>query len=90
MKPFTRILRLWTINRVFIRHGLDELVFRIPFMRPVAFIYHMLPWNWGKQETRPRGERIRRALEDLGRFSSNSGKCSPPAVIYCPMTSPPN
>ncbi|OQX08327.1 MAG: ubiquinone biosynthesis regulatory protein kinase UbiB [Thiothrix lacustris] len=66
MKPFTRILRLWTINRVFIRHGLDELVFRIPFMRPVAFIYHLLPWNWGKQETRPRGERIRRALEDLG------------------------
>ncbi|OQX10371.1 MAG: hypothetical protein BWK73_20430, partial [Thiothrix lacustris] len=66
MKPFTRILRLWTINRVFIRHGLDELVFNIPFMRPLAFVYHISPWNWGKQETRPRGERIRRALEDLG------------------------
>jgi ubiquinone biosynthesis protein len=66
MKPFTRILRLWTINRVFIRHGLDELVFNIPFLRPIAFIYHLSPWNWGKQETRPRGERIRRALEDLG------------------------
>jgi ubiquinone biosynthesis protein len=66
MKPVTRILRLWTINRVFIRHGLDELVLNLPFMRPVAFIYHLLPWNWGKQETRPRGERIRRALEDLG------------------------
>ncbi|MEZ5451999.1 MAG: ubiquinone biosynthesis regulatory protein kinase UbiB [Thiothrix sp.] len=66
MKPFTRLLRLWTINRVFIRHGLDELVFTIPFLRPVAFLYHLAPWNWGKQETRPRGERIRRALEDLG------------------------
>ncbi|HRJ51282.1 MAG TPA: ubiquinone biosynthesis regulatory protein kinase UbiB [Candidatus Thiothrix moscowensis] len=60
------ILRLWTINRVFIRHGLDELVFHIPFLRPLSFIYHLSPWNWGKQETRPRGERIRRALEDLG------------------------
>lgn len=66
MKPFTRLLRLWTINRVFIRHGLDELVFTIPFLRPLAFLYHLSPWNWGKQETRPRGERIRCALEDLG------------------------
>lgn len=66
MKPITRLLRLWTINRVFIRHGLDELVFHIPLLRPIAFIYHWLPWNWGKQETRPRGERLRRALEDLG------------------------
>lgn len=60
------ILRLWTINRVFIRHGLDELVFHIPFLRPFNFIYHLSPWNWGKQETRPRGERIRLALEELG------------------------
>jgi ubiquinone biosynthesis protein len=59
-------LRLWTINRVFIRHGLDELVFHIPFLRPVSFVYHLSPWNWGKQETRPRGERIRLALEELG------------------------
>ena len=66
MKPFTRLFRLWTINRVMIRHGLDELAFNIPFLSPIAFIYHLLPWNWGKEETRPRGERIRRALEDLG------------------------
>ena len=66
MKSITRLLRLWTINRVFIRHGLDELIFNIPFLRPIAFIYHLSPWNWGKQENRPRGERIRRALEDLG------------------------
>lgn len=66
MKPFIRLLRLWTIGRVMIRHGLDELAFNIPFLSPIAFIYHLLPWNWGKQETRPRGERIRRALEDLG------------------------
>lgn len=66
MKSLTRLLRLWTINRVFIRHGLDELVFHIPFLRPLSFIYHLSPWNWGKEETRPRGERIRLALEELG------------------------
>ena len=66
MRFITRILRLWTITRVFIRHGLDELLFTIPFLRPVAFIYHLAPWNWGKRESRPRGERLRRALEELG------------------------
>ena len=66
MKSFTRLLRLWTISRVFIRHGLDELLFSIPLLRSMAFLYHLSPWNWGKTETRPRGERIRRALEDLG------------------------
>ncbi|CAA6820094.1 MAG: Ubiquinone biosynthesis monooxygenase UbiB, partial [uncultured Thiotrichaceae bacterium] len=66
MKLLIRLVRLMTITRVFIRHGLDELLFNIPYLRPVSFIYKMLPWNWGKKETRSRGERIRLALEDLG------------------------
>lgn len=66
MKAITRLLRLWTINRVLIRYGLDELLFHIPYFRPLSFVYHLLPWNWGKQETRPYGERVRTALEDLG------------------------
>jgi len=66
MKFLIRLLRLMTIVRVFIRHGLDELLFDIPYLRPVSFIYKILPWNWGKTETRSSGERIRLALEDLG------------------------
>ncbi|TXH71744.1 MAG: ubiquinone biosynthesis regulatory protein kinase UbiB [Thiothrix sp.] len=68
MKSITRLLRLWTIQRVFIRHGLDELVLSIPLFRPVAFIYHLFPWNWQRQhqELAPRGERIRLSLEELG------------------------
>ncbi len=66
MKLLIRLVRLMTIVRVFIRHGLDELLFNIPYLSPVSFIYKMLPWNWGKKETRSRGERIRLALEDLG------------------------
>lgn len=68
MKSITRLLRLWTIQRVFIRHGLDELVLSIPLFRPIAFIYHLLPWNWKRknQALGPRGERIRLSLEELG------------------------
>ncbi|PID49425.1 MAG: ubiquinone biosynthesis regulatory protein kinase UbiB [Proteobacteria bacterium] len=67
MKSITRLLRLWTIGRVFIRHGLDELVFSIPFMRPMAFLYYLAPWNWRKKvQERSRGERIRLTLEELG------------------------
>ena len=67
MKLFNRALRLWTILRVFIAHGLDELLFTIPFLKPVAFLYHLAPWNWRKKtEIAPRGQRLREALEELG------------------------
>lgn len=68
MKSITRLLRLWTIQRVFIRHGLDELVLSIPLFRPVAFFYYLFPWNWQRknQDFGPRGERIRLSLEELG------------------------
>ncbi|PIE00125.1 MAG: ubiquinone biosynthesis regulatory protein kinase UbiB, partial [Thiothrix nivea] len=66
MKFLTRLLRLITIGRVFVRHGLDELLFNIPYLRPVSFVYRLLPWNWRKKPYRSRGERIRLALEDLG------------------------
>ena len=68
MKSITRLLRLWTIQRVFIRHGLDELVLSIPLFRPVAFLYYLFPWNWKRQnqDFGPRGERIRLSLEELG------------------------
>lgn len=59
-------MRLWTIIRVFIRHGLDELLFNIAFLRPLAFVYRLLPWNWKTQNYGPRGQRLREALEELG------------------------
>ncbi len=71
MTRFSRLLaqlsRLFFINRVLIRHNLDEFVYAIPLFRPLIFIYHLSPWNWNKSKPRaPRGERIRKALEDLG------------------------
>jgi ubiquinone biosynthesis protein len=66
MNLFSQLYRLFVINRVLIRHNLDELIYAIPAFRPLRFIYHISPWNWKKEERAPRGERIRKALEDLG------------------------
>ncbi|MCH9672887.1 MAG: ubiquinone biosynthesis regulatory protein kinase UbiB [Gammaproteobacteria bacterium] len=51
---------------VFVRHGLDDVVLSLPPFQPLRFLLVFLPWNWLRHESRPRGERIRRALEDLG------------------------
>ncbi|MDX9768008.1 MAG: ubiquinone biosynthesis regulatory protein kinase UbiB [Ectothiorhodospiraceae bacterium] len=61
-----QIWRLVTINRVLIRHGLDEVVFAIHLLRPLRFLLYLLPWNWFRRVRAGRGERIRRTLEDLG------------------------
>jgi len=66
VKTLRRALRLFHIARVLVVHGLDEFVFAIPLLRPVAFVHALLPWNWGRRQRGPRGLRIRRALEELG------------------------
>jgi ubiquinone biosynthesis protein len=65
IKPgqFFRMLR---INIVLMRHGLDEIIFATHLFRPVRYLIYLLPWNWFRRKRAPRGERIRRALEDLG------------------------
>ena len=63
-----QLLRLLHINRVLVRHGLDDIVLATHLFRPVGFLRHLLPWNWMRREelNLSRGERIRLALEDLG------------------------
>jgi len=63
-----QLLRLLHINRVLVRHGLDDIVLATHLFRPIGFLRHLLPWNWvhRQQLTLSRGERIRLALEDLG------------------------
>ena len=65
IKP-SEALRLVHINRVLFRHGLDEIVLATHLLRPLRFIHYAMPWNWFRQHDAARGERIRRALEDLG------------------------
>ncbi len=59
-------LRLLHINFVLARHGLDELVLATHLFRPVRYVTYLSPFYWFRRDKGNRGERIRRALEDLG------------------------
>ncbi|OZB36886.1 MAG: ubiquinone biosynthesis regulatory protein kinase UbiB [Halothiobacillus sp. 14-56-357] len=63
----TVIWRLIVIQYVFYRHGLDELVLTLPFLRPVRFVKYLSPWYWlSNNRQRSRGQRLVESLEDLG------------------------
>lgn len=62
----SQAIRLLTIQRVLIRHGLDELVFAMHIFRSVRFIERLLPWNWFSKSRGPQAERVRLVLEELG------------------------
>ncbi|MEI6414662.1 MAG: ubiquinone biosynthesis regulatory protein kinase UbiB [Pseudomonadota bacterium] len=59
-------LRLLHINRILLRHGLDELVLATHLFRPVRFLLYLSPWYWLRDPLPPWPVRIRRTLEDLG------------------------
>ncbi len=61
-----RFLRILAIQRVLIKHGLDEFIFATHLFRPVRFIFYLLPWNWFGRTKGPRAERMRLMLEELG------------------------
>jgi ubiquinone biosynthesis protein len=64
----SQALRLIHINRVLVRHGLDEIIFATHLLRPLRLLQRLSPWSWfaTAERSAPRGVRIRRALEDLG------------------------
>ncbi len=61
------IARLLQIQRVLVRHRLDEIIRATHLYRPVRFIFLLSPAAWFRRERAgPRGERLRLALEELG------------------------
>jgi len=59
--------RLIEIQRVLVRHGLDEFVRATHLYRPLRFLFLMSPWTWAvRRSDAPRAERLRLALEELG------------------------
>ena len=61
------VLRLLDIQRVLLRHGLDEVVSQAHLFRPVRFLFYLSPTMWFRRRSSgPRGQRIREALEELG------------------------
>lgn len=58
------LLRLLGIQRVLVRHGLDELIRQTHFLRPLRFLFYLLPRK--KTHSAALGERLRLALIELG------------------------
>ena len=69
MKRINLILQLIRIQRVLVRHGLDDLIAEAHLFRPLRFMFYLSPWTWATRRAdadAPRGERIREALQELG------------------------
>ena len=61
------LTRLVEIQRVLVRHGLDEFVRATHLYRPLRFLFLLSPWTWAvRRDKAPRAERLRLALEELG------------------------
>ncbi|MDE2219933.1 MAG: ubiquinone biosynthesis regulatory protein kinase UbiB, partial [Gammaproteobacteria bacterium] len=59
--------RLLQIQRVLVRHGLDDYVRATHLYRPLRFLFFLSPWTWfQRRRGATRAERLRLALEELG------------------------
>jgi ubiquinone biosynthesis protein len=59
--------RLLAIQRVLVRHGLDDFVRATHLYRPLRFLFYLSPWTWFQRSRgATRAERLRLALEELG------------------------
>jgi ubiquinone biosynthesis protein len=60
-------VRLLTIQRALVRHGLDDFIRATHLYRPFRFLFYLSPWTWFQRSAGiTRGERLRLALEELG------------------------
>ena len=64
MKRRNTLLRMIRIQRVLVRHGLDEIITATHFLRPLRFLFHLFPR--ARDVSEPLGKRIRMALIELG------------------------
>jgi ubiquinone biosynthesis protein len=61
------LARLIQIQRVLLKHGLDEFVRATHLYRPLRFLFFLSPDVWFERRRRAeRGERLRLALQELG------------------------
>lgn len=61
------LVRLLEIQRVLLRHGLDDFVRATHLYRPMRFLFFLSPGVWfERRRALGRGERLRLALEELG------------------------
>jgi ubiquinone biosynthesis protein len=61
------VMRLLEIQRVLLKHGLDDYVRATHLYRPLRFLFILSPGIWfARHRAASRGERLRLALEELG------------------------
>jgi ubiquinone biosynthesis protein len=58
------LLRMIGIQRVLVRHGLDDFITETHFLRPLRFLFYLFPR--ARDVSEPLGKRIRLALIELG------------------------
>ncbi len=58
------VRRILGIQRVLIKYGLNDVITATHFLRPLRFLFYLLPRR--RDSSAPLGERIRLALEELG------------------------
>jgi ubiquinone biosynthesis protein len=64
---FSVFARLVQIQRVLVRHGLDEYINKTHLLRPLRFLFYISPATWfERRRGGSRGERLRLALQELG------------------------
>jgi ubiquinone biosynthesis protein len=66
MKKPGQLIRLFYINYVMARRGIDRVVLSAPLFSGVRFLSSLNPWNWRRTKNKTPGESVRLALEDLG------------------------
>ena len=62
----SNLWHLYRIARVLLRHNLDEFVLALHLARPMAAFLRLVPRRWRSHHDKPRGERLRLALQELG------------------------
>ena len=66
MSRLAQLFRFFYIAFVLAKHGLDEILLATRLLAPIRFIVYLNPWTWIRDREKPRGVRIRHALEELG------------------------
>lgn len=74
MRYTSRFFRLLRINFILMRYNLDEIIFATPWFYPLRFLSYCNPYYWTLKNKMTRGERIRRALEELGPIFIKAGQ----------------
>ena len=58
------IFRIFTIQRVLVKHGLVDVIKKTHLFRPLRFLFYLMPRKY--DSSTPIGERLRLMLEELG------------------------